>query len=244
MTASARAGVRNLRSGRKKACGAVKQKKDDEVEKTAGMLLGRRAQPPKAMPPKKYGFRPAFTAFLLFAGALHVELGRLRSRAVPVIVLATFGTAVSTLIVGVAVWQAAALLGQPLTLAWAMVFGALISPTDPVADIHPVYRERVLEAISSALNCADGPFHVEYRIVGPDGRTKWLEAQGRVLHEASGKPARMVGICMNVSDKKTAAVHSCMCLDNLGDLTLFGRGGQMAAGVDAAAIAQAPEKPR
>ena len=37
---------------------------------------------------------------------------------------------------------------------------------------------------------------------------------------------------------------ACMCLDNLGDLTLFGRGGQMADGVDAAAIAQAPEKPR
>ena len=62
LTASARAGVRNLRSGRKKACGAVKQKKDDEVKKTAGMLLGRRAQPPKAMPPKNCGFRPAFTA--------------------------------------------------------------------------------------------------------------------------------------------------------------------------------------
>jgi hypothetical protein len=62
LTASARAGVRNLRSGRKKACGAVKQKKDDEVKKTSGMRLGRRAQPPKAMPPKKCGFRPAFTA--------------------------------------------------------------------------------------------------------------------------------------------------------------------------------------
>jgi hypothetical protein len=65
LTASARAGVRNLRSGRKKACGAVKQKKDDEVKKTAGMLLGRRAQPPKAMPPKKCGFRPAFTSGLV-----------------------------------------------------------------------------------------------------------------------------------------------------------------------------------
>src|SRR5450755_4420820 len=61
LTASARAGVRNLRSGRKKACSAVKQKKDDEVKKTSGMRLGRRAQPPKAMPPKKCGFRPAFT---------------------------------------------------------------------------------------------------------------------------------------------------------------------------------------
>ncbi|MGC2083729.1 MAG: cation:proton antiporter [Bradyrhizobium sp.] len=75
-------------------------------------------------------------AFLLFAGALHVDLGPLRSRAVPVIVLATFGTAASTLMVGVAVWQAAALLGQPMGLAWAMVFGALISPTDPVAVLH------------------------------------------------------------------------------------------------------------
>lgn len=72
-------------------------------------------------------------AFLLFAGALHVDLGRLRSRAIPVIILATFGTALSTVIVGVAVWQVAPLLGQSLSLSWALVFGALISPTDPVA---------------------------------------------------------------------------------------------------------------
>ncbi len=72
-------------------------------------------------------------AFLLFAGALHVDLGRLRSRAIPVIVLATFGTALSTLIVGLAVWQVAPLLSLPLSLPWALVFGALISPTDPVA---------------------------------------------------------------------------------------------------------------
>ncbi|MEP7173798.1 MAG: sodium:proton antiporter [Aestuariivirga sp.] len=72
-------------------------------------------------------------AFLLFAGALHVDLGQLRSRALQVGVLATFGTVVSTVIVGLAVWQAAKILGAPLTLPWAMVFGALISPTDPVA---------------------------------------------------------------------------------------------------------------
>ncbi len=72
-------------------------------------------------------------AFLLFAGALHVDLGRLRDRAVPVLVLATFGTTVSTGIVGIIVWLAGSLLGIPLTLLWALVFGALISPTDPVA---------------------------------------------------------------------------------------------------------------
>lgn len=72
-------------------------------------------------------------AFLLFAGALHVDLGRLRSRALPVIFLATFGTALSTVIVGVVVWKAASLMGQSMSLQWALVFGALISPTDPVA---------------------------------------------------------------------------------------------------------------
>ncbi len=71
--------------------------------------------------------------FLLFAGALHVNLDRLRSRALPVVILAVFGTIISTAIVGTAMWQAARLIGHPMTLAWALVFGALISPTDPVA---------------------------------------------------------------------------------------------------------------
>ena len=72
-------------------------------------------------------------SFLLFAGALHVDLRALISRAVPVIVLATFATITSTFIVGFLVWQAAGLFGQSLPLSWALVFGALISPTDPVA---------------------------------------------------------------------------------------------------------------
>jgi CPA1 family monovalent cation:H+ antiporter len=72
-------------------------------------------------------------AFLLFAGALHVDLGQLRNRALQVGVLATFGTVVSTGLVGLTIWQAAIMLHVPLTLPWALVFGALISPTDPVA---------------------------------------------------------------------------------------------------------------
>lgn len=72
-------------------------------------------------------------AFLLFAGALHVDLGRLRERAVPVAILATFGTIVSAAIVGIGFWLAARFFGQPMSLPWALVFGALISPTDPVA---------------------------------------------------------------------------------------------------------------
>jgi monovalent cation:H+ antiporter, CPA1 family len=72
-------------------------------------------------------------AFLLFAGALHVDFSRLRSEALPVLLLATVGVLISTAIVGVATWGAAHLLGIGLPLVWALVFGALISPTDPVA---------------------------------------------------------------------------------------------------------------
>ncbi|QXC52572.1 sodium:proton antiporter (plasmid) [Agrobacterium salinitolerans] len=82
-------------------------------------------------------------AFLLFAGSLHVDLGKLRDRAVPVAILATFGTVMSTVIVGVSMWGIAKLFDQPLSLAWAMVFGALISPTDPVAVLSTLKNVKV-----------------------------------------------------------------------------------------------------
>ena len=72
-------------------------------------------------------------AFLLFAGALGLDVGLLRDRAGPVVVLAVVATMLSTVIVGVGFWLAAGALGQPISLPWALVFGALISPTDPVA---------------------------------------------------------------------------------------------------------------
>jgi CPA1 family monovalent cation:H+ antiporter len=72
-------------------------------------------------------------AFLVFAGALHVDLGRLRSRALPVAILACVGTVVSAGLVGMGIWEAAGLIGYPIAFAWALVYGALISPTDPVA---------------------------------------------------------------------------------------------------------------
>jgi CPA1 family monovalent cation:H+ antiporter len=72
-------------------------------------------------------------AFLIFAGALDLDLDRMRRRAWPIAALALIGTVISTGLVGAAAWAASRALGQPLTPAWALVFGALISPTDPVA---------------------------------------------------------------------------------------------------------------
>jgi CPA1 family monovalent cation:H+ antiporter len=71
--------------------------------------------------------------FLLFAGAMQVDVSELRRRSLSVWTLATIGVAASTLIVGAGAFLAARWLGFSLTLPWALTFGALISPTDPVA---------------------------------------------------------------------------------------------------------------
>ena len=82
-------------------------------------------------------------AFLLFAGALHVDLDTLRSRAIPVFILAVLGTSISTVLVGLMFWFICSLLNLPVSLAWAFVFGALISPTDPVAVLSTLRNTKV-----------------------------------------------------------------------------------------------------
>ncbi|CAN7721161.1 sodium:proton antiporter [Rhizobium sp. LjRoot98] len=82
-------------------------------------------------------------AFLLFAGALTVNFEDLRKRAWPVAYLAFFGTLISTAIVGLSFWYATNILGHPVSLAWALAFGALISPTDPVAVLAVLKTVRV-----------------------------------------------------------------------------------------------------
>ncbi|MBX4926347.1 cation:proton antiporter [Rhizobium binae] len=72
-------------------------------------------------------------AFLLFAGSLHVDFEALRSRLAVVGLMATAGTVMSTGLVGSLMWGLAHMIGLDLPFAWALVFGALISPTDPVA---------------------------------------------------------------------------------------------------------------
>jgi CPA1 family monovalent cation:H+ antiporter len=70
---------------------------------------------------------------LLFAGALHVNVDDLMERGAAIGALATVGVVVSTAVVGVLAYVVLAAVGHPVPLAWCLVFGALISPTDPIA---------------------------------------------------------------------------------------------------------------
>ncbi|MEQ6165662.1 MULTISPECIES: sodium:proton antiporter [unclassified Ekhidna] len=71
--------------------------------------------------------------FLLFAGALSTNLGQLIEERVPVLILATLGTLMSTFIVGFLVYYIFPLVGYEIDLIYCLLFGALISPTDPIA---------------------------------------------------------------------------------------------------------------
>ncbi|MEP7247827.1 MAG: sodium:proton antiporter, partial [Gammaproteobacteria bacterium] len=72
-------------------------------------------------------------SMLRFAGALHVEWHHLRRYLRQIAALAVAGTVASTLLIGFAAWYALAWVGIPLPLGYCLVFGALISPTDPIA---------------------------------------------------------------------------------------------------------------
>ena len=74
-------------------------------------------------------------SLLLFAGALHVDVRSLRDYRWQVALLAFLGTAASTVVVGVALWFAIGAIGLPVPLLECLLFGALISPTDPIAVI-------------------------------------------------------------------------------------------------------------
>ncbi|MEM9829208.1 MAG: sodium:proton antiporter [Bacteroidota bacterium] len=73
-------------------------------------------------------------SFLLFAGALHTDWGRLKEQAAPIIIFATIGVLASTFVVGsLFFWVSNHVVGYEIGYIYCLLFGALISPTDPIA---------------------------------------------------------------------------------------------------------------
>ena len=80
--------------------------------------------------------------FLLFASALQLNARALVERKWSVLLLATLSTALSTFILGTLVYFGLQLFGLSLPFLYALIFGALISPTDPVAVAGAFGRSR------------------------------------------------------------------------------------------------------
>jgi PAS domain S-box-containing protein len=69
--------------------------------------------------------------------------------------------------------------------------------------LHPEDRERVQAQMQQVLAGSDG-HRIEYRIVRPDGESRWLECFAKVCSNASGHVARVVGVCADVTERKEA----------------------------------------
>ena len=86
-------------------------------------------------------------SFLLFAGAIHIDSAKLKEQALPVIVLATVGILISTFLVGIILWQILIWFSLAVPLIYCLIFGALISPTDPIAVMGILRRSKIPESL-------------------------------------------------------------------------------------------------
>jgi len=68
------------------------------------------------------------------------------------------------------------------------------------ASVHPDDRELVGHAIKRANET--GEYEVEYRTIRADGQTYWTAARGRVIFDSDQKPEKLIGICMDVTERK------------------------------------------
>lgn len=92
-------------------------------------------------------------SFLLFAGALHTNFAHLKVQRWPVLVFASAGVLVSTFLVGIIMYYVLIFVGLPVNFIYCLLFGALISPTDPIA-------------VLGILKQAGAPKILETKIVG------------------------------------------------------------------------------
>ncbi|WP_339653638.1 sodium:proton antiporter [uncultured Maribacter sp.] len=92
-------------------------------------------------------------SFLLFAGALHTNFEQLKVQRWPILVFSTLGVLVSTFLVGTSMYYLLQLLGMDISFIYCLLFGSLISPTDPIA-------------VLGILKKAGAPKQLETKIVG------------------------------------------------------------------------------
>ena len=90
-------------------------------------------------------------SFLLFAGALEMDLKTLGQEKWVILILATTGVLISTYIVGTAMYYLLPLVNLELSYPMALLFGALISPTDPIAVLAMIKKSNVSKNLESQI---------------------------------------------------------------------------------------------
>jgi len=123
-------------------------------------------------------------SFLLFAGALHTNFEQLKIQRWPVLAFSTLGVLISTFLVGISMFYLLPLFGLDIQLIYCLLFGALISPTDPIA-------------VLSILKQAGAPKRLETKIVG---ESLFNDGVGVVVFLTIFKIARLGGAGIDFTD--------------------------------------------
>jgi len=90
-------------------------------------------------------------------------------------------------------------------------FGGTID--DYQADIHPDDRQIVFGSLARTIE-GGSDHEIEYRIVLPDGTVRWVEGKGQVIRDATGNAVRMVGVCMDITERKRSEAEREKLLSN------------------------------
>jgi len=93
----------------------------------------------------------AMLNFLLFAGAIHVNFADLKQQRLPVLTFSTISVIISTFTIGVIFYYVAPLFGIELPFLYCMLFGSLISPTDPIAVLGILRKAKVSKSLETKI---------------------------------------------------------------------------------------------
>ena len=89
--------------------------------------------------------------FLLFAGSLHTNWTDIKKQLKPISLLAVGGVIISTLVIALMLYEVCSLLGVSIDFIHCLIFGALISPTDPIAVLGILTKANVSKKIESII---------------------------------------------------------------------------------------------
>jgi two-component system, LuxR family, sensor kinase FixL len=105
-----------------------------------------------------------------------------------------------------------------------------ITLEDFISTVHPDDRNRIRQAIDDAIHEGQD-FDCEYRLVLPDGIVRWIAARGSVHFDVHGKPARLLGISIDITARKQAELEAKQRRDELSHLSRVALVGELSASI-------------
>src|SRR6476660_6115737 len=105
-----------------------------------------------------------------------------------------------------------------------------IALTDFVRRLHPEDRDRVQQKIDDAIHNGED-FDSEYRLILPDGVVRWMSTRGSIQFDRAGKPARLLGITMDITARKQAELDAQRDRAELSHLSRVALMGEMSASI-------------